>query len=105
MSIYRLKLKQFTAATTALTTLAALTGPAAANAVADAAAPNTVDEVVITAGRRAQSLDQLGSSVTIVSAETIEQQQLQTVDEALQRTPGVTIIRSGGIGQNTQVRM
>lgn len=98
--------KTLAAASTALTALGGLAGPALAqSASADDREPTVIEEVVVTASRRSQALEQLGSSVSIITAETIEQQQLKTVDEVLQRTPGVTIIRSGGIGQNTQVRM
>lgn len=64
-----------------------------------------VDEVVVTASRQEQPREQLASAVSILSAEAIENQQLKTLDDVLQRIPGVTIIRSGGLGQNTQVRM
>lgn len=65
----------------------------------------TMDKVVVTAGRRTQSINELGSSISVFSAKEIEQLQLNSVDEVLQRIPGVSIVRSGGIGQNTQVRM
>lgn len=64
-----------------------------------------LDEVVVTAARREQPVEQLGGAMTIVSGESIEQRQLTSLDEILEHVPGVTRIRSGGIGQNTQVRM
>jgi len=63
------------------------------------------DEIVVSASRAGQSINQLGDAISIISAEDIELQQLQTLDDALERAPGVTITRSGGVGQNTQVRM
>lgn len=67
--------------------------------------PKDQDEIVVSASRTALSINRLGDAVSILDAEAIELQQLTTLDEALERTPGVAITRSGGVGQNTQVRM
>lgn len=64
-----------------------------------------IDEIIVTASRRPQPVEQLGSAVSVITAEDIERQQLTALDEVLERTPGVSITRSGGVGQNTQVRM
>lgn len=64
-----------------------------------------MDEVVVSASRSAVPVSQLGDAISILDAQEIELQQLTTLDEALERTPGVSITRSGGVGQNTQVRM
>jgi len=81
---------------------AAIAGLLAGPAAAQVGAP---DQVVVSASRSAQSIEQLGDAISILDAEAIELQQLTTLDEALERTPGVAITRSGGVGQNTQVRM
>ena len=82
--------------------LALLTAPASAQSSASSLA---ADEIIVSASRASQSINQLGDAISIISAEDIELQQLLTLDDALERAPGVTITRSGGIGQNTQVRM
>ena len=64
-----------------------------------------MDQVVVSASRAAVPVNQLGDAISVLDAETIELQQLTTLDDALKRTPGVSITRSGGVGQNTQVRM
>lgn len=64
-----------------------------------------MDQVVVSASRSAVPINQLGDAISVFNAETIELQQLTTLDDALERTPGVSITRSGGVGQNTQVRM
>jgi vitamin B12 transporter len=64
-----------------------------------------LEEVIVTASRREQPIEQLGGAVSVVSSELIEQQQLTSLDDIFEHVPGVTRIRSGGIGQNTQVRM
>ena len=62
-------------------------------------------DVITVFSRVPQTLDQVGSATSIVSGETIALQSVQVLGEALERTPGVSITRSGGFGQNTQVRM
>jgi len=52
-----------------------------------------------------QRLDQVGSAASLFTAEDIELQDLRVLDDVLQRLPGVAVTRSGGFGQNTQVRM
>lgn len=80
--------------------------PAALALQAEPDAPRTQSEDVVTVYSRVpQSREQVGSATSLISAETIELQQLQVLDEALERAPGVSITRSGGFGQNTQVRM
>jgi len=64
-----------------------------------------MDQVVVSSSRSALPVSQLGDAISILDAAAIETQQLSTLDEALERIPGVSITRSGGVGQNTQVRM
>lgn len=63
------------------------------------------DRVVVTASRAAQAPERIGSAVSVLDAEAIRLQQIQSLDEALERIPGVAVTRSGGYGQSTQVRM
>lgn len=81
--------------------VAALAAPCAALAQES----DTVETVVISASRLPQSTEQIGSALTVLDSELIDREQLTTVEEALERVPGVSMTRSGGIGQNTQVRM
>ena len=50
--------------------------------------------IVVTATRIETPLDQLGSSVSVVTADDIERHQDQLVIDALERLPGVSIRRS-----------
>lgn len=85
---------------------AAVSGPTwAQSSPQEAGNVDRLDEIIVTASRREQPLEQLGSAITVVSREDIEQRQLTSLDEILEHVPGVTRVRSGGIGQNTQVRM
>lgn len=64
-----------------------------------------MDQIVVSSSRSAVPVSQMGDAISILDAADIELQQLATLDEALERIPGVAITRSGGVGQNTQVRM
>ncbi len=64
-----------------------------------------LSEVVVTATRDEVPIEQVGSSITVVTAKEIEQQQKQTVADVLRMVPGLDIVRSGGLGTNTSVFM
>jgi len=82
--------------------IAALSG---ASALAQEEDALTMDQVVVSSSRAVVPVNQLGDAISILDAAEIDLQQLTTLDEALERIPGVAITRSGGVGQNTQVRM
>ena len=52
-------------------------------------------EVVVTANRIETPVEQLGSAVTVITAEQLEERQIKTVAEALRSVPGVAVGRSG----------
>lgn len=84
--------------------VAAQTAPerSAASAVTDA---SLLADVVVTANRSAQSIDRVGQSVTVLTAETIEANQTVGVADLLVRLPGVTLSRNGGVGTSTSLRI
>ena len=88
---------------------AALDTAAQAVAGEDASAEARRDErardTITVYSRVPQRIDQVGSAASLFTAEDIELQDLRVLDDVLQRLPGVAITRSGGFGQNTQVRM
>jgi vitamin B12 transporter len=59
--------------------------------------------VVVTATRVPVSIEQIGSSVTVIDAETIARQQWHNITEALQSVPGLRVSPSGGTGAQTSV--
>ena len=70
-------------------------------AAADAsAAPETV---VVTATGTPQPLEVTGASVSVITAADIATRQIDILTDALSETPGLTVVRNGGIGQNTDV--
>ena len=61
--------------------------------------------IVVTADRIPVPADQVGSSVTVISAEEIQRQQHPFVADVLRQAPGLDVARSGGPGQITSVFM
>ena len=71
-------------------------------AAAASAAPETV---VVTATRTAQPLEVTGTSMSVITAQDLRTQQFDVASDALAETPGLTIVRNGGVGQSTDVLM
>lgn len=84
---------------TALVVTTALTGATKAYAQ-DAAfdASFDVEEVVITANRRAQPITSVGKSISVIGEASLEANQYTFVLDALQSVPGVTINQNGTFG-------
>lgn len=66
---------------------------------ASPALAETIDTVVVTATRTAQDLTRTGSALSVISANDLAAQQTVVLADALQQTPGMTIVRYGGPGQ------
>lgn len=81
--------------------------PAAALLVAALCAPFGAsaeqNPVVVTATRIATPQSQIGSSVSVITAEQIARRQYKTVAGALRSLPGVDVVQAGGPGQQTSV--
>jgi vitamin B12 transporter len=84
----------------------------ALTAVARAEEPNTLapgtvapDTVVISATRTERPIERLGSSVTVLSAEQIEQSAKRSVISLFDQVPGVYTTEAGGFGGSTTVRL
>lgn len=67
--------------------------------------PNQLPDIVVSAHLVPGSLSQTGSSVSVITAEQIEQQKVVYVSDILRTVPGLAVNRSGGFGGLTQVRM
>lgn len=59
------------------------------------------EQVVVTASRLAEPLDQTLSSVSVITRADIQAKQYLTLDEALATVPGVSLSNNGGIGKGT----
>lgn len=62
-------------------------------------------EIVVTATRDELPLEQVGSSITVITAKQIEQKQAQTVADVLRTVPGLDVVRTGSQGGTTSVFM
>ncbi len=82
--------------------IAILSTALAASALADEASGNT-DTVVVTATRTDQPLALTGESLSVISAEQLRDQQTVALSDALAQTPGISVVRNGGVGQTTSI--
>jgi vitamin B12 transporter len=76
---------------------------AAAQTAPPSAAQGPLEEIVVVANRMAEPLTRVGSSVTVVTAPEIHASQALSVADILEQTPGISVVRNGGIGQPTAV--
>ncbi len=60
-------------------------------------------DVVVTASRTAQSIDETLAPVTVITREDIERKQASSVTELLATVPGVNISTSGGLGSRSSI--
>ena len=66
-------------------------------------AASASQDIVVTANRAARPADTVGQSVTVLDTATITERQAVVVSDLLRQTPGVTVVRNGGIGTTTSV--
>ncbi|MDE2361269.1 MAG: TonB-dependent receptor [Hyphomicrobiales bacterium] len=62
-----------------------------------------LEEINVVANAVATPNDQTGNSVTVVTAEQIQQMQRRTAPEILQALPGLNVVQTGGAGATTSV--
>ena len=62
-----------------------------------------LDPLIVTATRSAERLSRTTRSVTVISAEDMAAQGVQTVADALRSVPGLDVVRSGSLGATTSV--
>jgi len=85
--------------------LASVSFVALVPAVSFADDATTVPPIVITATRNPTPIDQIGSSMTLITSDDIEAKQEQTLPDVLRDVPGLNIVQSGGEGGQTSVFM
>ncbi len=69
------------------------------------ATTGTLDEIVVTATRTAQSADASIVSVSVITRQDIERLQAQSLPDVLRGVAGLTISNSGGAGKATSVHL
>ncbi len=62
---------------------------------------NTTEEVVVTANR----ITSLGNSVTTITNEDLEREQVREVAEILRKVPGFSVSQTGGAGKSASIRI
>jgi len=60
-------------------------------------------EMVVTATRTPTNINQLGSSVSVITADDIKRKRYISLQEALKDVPGLHVVQSGGRGAQTSV--
>lgn len=68
-------------------------------------APEGEQQLVVTATRVETPPEEIGSSVTVISRQEIEESGKESVGELLREVPGLDVVRGGGPGQTTSVFM
>ena len=68
-------------------------------------APIQLEEITVTANLTPTPALEVGSAVTIITREELEQKQIRFVSEALRSVPGVNVNTTGAVGNLTQVRI
>ncbi len=76
---------------------------ACVSVVAVAAAPTTLDQIVVTATRTAQTEDATLAPVTVITRAEIERLQPASLQDLLNDTPGMAVANSGGPGKLTSL--
>ncbi len=63
----------------------------------------TLEEVVVTATRVETPIEEIASSMTVISAKEIERKQKATVSEVLKGIQGLDVVQTGGRGGDTSI--
>ncbi len=64
---------------------------------------NSANQIIVSATRIQTPIDQMASTVNVVTSADLENTKVKTLPDALQMLPGVSVARSGGPGQQTSV--
>jgi len=64
---------------------------------------DSLDSIVVTADRKAQTVDATLAPVSVITRKDIEKYQATSIPEVLRRVPGINIVNSGGMGKITSV--
>lgn len=62
-----------------------------------------LDEIIVTADRKARTVDETLAPVSIITRADIEKYQASSIPDALRHVPGINLSNSGGVGKATSV--
>ncbi|WP_081991848.1 TonB-dependent receptor plug domain-containing protein [Inquilinus limosus] len=65
----------------------------------------TLPPIVVTANRTPTPATEVGSAVTVITRQELEDRQIRQLSDALRQVPGVAVSRAGPAGQTTQIRI
>ena len=85
--------------------LALASAPAVAQDDADMAPAMTLPEISVVGTRTPRPVDQIGSALTVITREDLEDRQTRVLSDVLREVPGVAVNRTGPVGTLTQVRI
>ncbi len=71
-----------------------------ANIAAQGSGGTDLAEIVVTASKRSENVQDVAESVTVISGATLQEQQKAQLSDYLAYTPGVTVSTSGSAGQS-----
>lgn len=63
----------------------------------------TLDEIVVTADRKARTVDETLAPVSIITRADIDKYQASSIPDVLRHVPGINFINGGGVGKATSV--
>jgi vitamin B12 transporter len=92
--------RSFAPARVACGFLLACVAPVSTLRAEDVETPSDADQIIVTASRLETTQADVGSSVSVVTQEELQEGKYPTVVEALRKVPGLDIVRSGGPGGN-----
>ncbi|HEX3944616.1 MAG TPA: TonB-dependent receptor [Rhizomicrobium sp.] len=73
--------------------------------VPTARADESGESVVVTATRTPQPVQKTGESISVITSDQLEQQQIVSLTDILSEVPGLIAVRNGGLGQNATVSL
>lgn len=79
--------------------------PLAIITVSSTSYANKNGDIIVTASKTEQSSDTVGSSITVLTRETLEKRGDRTVADSLSRVSGINLSRAGGVGGQSYIRM
>ncbi len=87
----------------ALALMALLAQPAQAQDAIQNTNQVTLPQIVVSATTVPTPVNEVANSVTVITADDLEQRQLRTVPDALKQVPGIDVVQTGGPGGQTSV--
>ncbi|HEY7862872.1 MAG TPA: TonB-dependent receptor, partial [Thermoanaerobaculia bacterium] len=102
-SLDALSRRQLARRAAAAAAVSALLLALAPHALAQAQVAPVAENIVVSATASPEEIDEVASSVTVVTREQIEQNGWKTVGDVLRSVPGVDVVTSGGPGSATSV--